>query len=84
MTITKNVVIHLEERLWEFGLDPSEWQLQFENTTATEPSLYTINMQNIKVVNLEDHDFFFKADAILERKNQKINVMWERLQLVAI
>lgn len=84
MTVENNIIINLEDKLWQFGLDPSEWQLQFDDTTATRQNPHQVAMKHIRIVNLEDHDFYFEAEATLETHRKQVQARWDNLELVAI
>jgi hypothetical protein len=82
--MTLEILTNLEDKLWQFGLNPIEWQLQFSDTTTTQQSNNIVAMKRIRIVNLEDHDFYFEAEAILETRKQQVKARWENLELIAI
>lgn len=84
MNIAKNILNNLQANLWEFGLNPSEWRLQFATTVASKKVNDRVALKNIKIINNEDHRFYFDAEALIEENKDSLKANWQNLQVLGL
>ncbi|MCB0348784.1 MAG: hypothetical protein KDD37_08105 [Bdellovibrionales bacterium] len=84
MVLAKSILNNLQANLWQFGLNPSEWRIHFSKVIAAKQTENEISMKNIEIINNEDQNFYFNAEAIIEQKNQAVRANWQSVQVVGL
>ena len=78
-----NITYQLAKQLNQFGLNPKEWSVEW-----VEPNFQRSDkgeqVHNLHVVNTEDRNFYFEAEASLKKKSSKLIAKWQSITLAAI
>jgi hypothetical protein len=84
MTLANSLIYDLQQNLWQFGLNPADWQIRFTNLIVFPRTTSSYAVKDIQVVNKEDHNVYFNAEILLEEDNEVLKVQWQEFQMLAI